>query len=445
MPSPDHRAECSGRSGSVPGAAGPYTGNGQRGRLDVTCEMSHVSPNSRAIRHLLSMFMVSLILALGVSAPALAAPGSIQTPGRSTAIEPPEVTAQGIFSFDIASGITLYEKNPDERLQIGSTVKVATALVVLKHGDPADEVLIEESDTVDITVYSNMQLQAGDTLTVGTLLYGLLIPSGNDGANALARHVGLGLCGCDDATDASEAFIQAMNDYAAELGLENTRFANPSGIDAEGTYSSARDIATLFGELMKNERLANIVAESAYQFLSVGPNPRTYSEDTTNDLLGQLGVIGGKTGSTEDAGGCVVLARQVNGDANTVITAVLGADLEYQDSVIVDGSDQRWDDARDIFGAMDEQFSWVTPGADNTFPGLTEEMAVWQVQFNDPPTVPYPSSGVTAAYQLVLGEPVDADAEGGAVRLYYDQVQVGNIPVYAATAQSATDAGESGQ
>ncbi len=391
------------------------------------------------------MLLILLAFALGIAAPALGAPGSIEMAGRSTAIAPPEVTAQGIFSFDAASGITLYEKNPDERMQIGSTVKVATALVVLKHGDPADEVLIEEADTVDITVYSNMQLQAGDTLTVGTLLYGLLIPSGNDGANALARHVGLGLCGCDDATAANEAFIGAMNDYAAELGLENTRFANPSGIDAEGTYSSARDIATLFGELMKNERLAGIVAESAYQFTSAGSNPRTYSEDSTNQLLGQLGVIGGKTGSTEDAGGCVVLARQVNGDANTVITAVLGADLEYQDSVIVDGSDQRWADARAIFGAMDEQFSWVTPGAENTFPGLAEEMAVWQVQFNDPPTIPYPSSGVAAAYQLVLGEPAEAAAEGGSVRLYYDEVQVGNIPVYAVTAQSASIPGESGQ
>ncbi len=407
--------------------------------------MVHVSSCTRSTRYSLSLALVFLAMALGVATPALAAPGSNEALGRSTAIAPPEVTAQGIFSFDTASGITLYEKNPDERMQIGSMVKVATALVVMKHGDPADEAPIEESDTVDITVYSNMQLQAGDTLTVGTLLYGLLIPSGNDAANALARHVGSGLCGCDDADDARAAFVQAMNDYGAELGLENTRFTNASGIDAENTYSSARDIAILFGELMKNERLAGIVAEPAYQFTSAGPNSRTYSEDTTNALLGQLDVVGGKTGSTEDAGGCVVLARQVNGDANTVITAVLGADLEYQDSVIVDGSDQRWNDARAIFGAMDEQFSWVAPGAENTFPGLAEEMAVWQVQFNDPPTIPYPSTGVAAAYQLVLGEPADAAAAAGSVRLYYDQVQVGNIPVYAASAQAASNTGESGQ
>lgn len=389
--------------------------------------------------------IAALTIAAATVLSTVGAPGSIEAMVPSVAIASPDVTAQSVFSFDMASGITLYEKNPDDRMQIGSTVKVATALVVMQHGDPADEVLIDESDTVDITVYSNMQLQAGDTLTVGTLLYGLLIPSGNDGAMALARHVGLDLCECDDANDARGAFVQTMNDYAAELGLENSRFTNASGIDAENTYSSARDIAILFRELMRNERLAGIVAEPAYQFTSAGSERRTYSSDTTNDLLGQLGVTGGKTGSTEEAGGCVVLARQVNGGSNTVITAVLGADLAYQDSVIVEGSDERWNDARTIFGAMDEQFAWVTPGAEGTFPGLAEEMAVWQVQFNDPPTIPYPSTGATASYQLVLrGEP-EADAEGGAVRLYYDQEQVGSVPVYYTTAQSASIAGESGR
>lgn len=393
--------------------------------------------------------MLALIAAftmlLALLMPAAGAPGSYGDPAPSTSIASPDVTAQSVFSFDLASGITLYENNPDERMQIGSTVKVATALVVMQHGDPADQVLIDESDTVDITVYSNMQLQAGDTLTVSTLLYGLLIPSGSDGAMALARHVGLDLCGCNDVDEARDAFYEVMNDYAADIGLQNSRFTNASGIDAVNAYSTARDIAILFGELMKNERLAGIVAEPAYSFDSVGATPRNYQSQTTNQLLGQLGVIGGKTGSTEAAGGCVVLARQVNGDSNTVITAVLGADLEYRDSMIVEGSDERWNDARAIFSGMDEQFAWVTPGAEGTFPGLAEEMAVWQVQFNDPPTIPYPASGVTPAYQLVLRSAPEADAEGGAVRLYYDQEQVGSVPVYYTTAQSASIAGDPGR
>jgi D-alanyl-D-alanine carboxypeptidase (penicillin-binding protein 5/6) len=366
-------------------------------------------------RNALPLMLVALLIAVAaIPGPAMAA------------VSPPDVTAKGVYSYDMESGIVLYAENENEQMQIGSTVKIATALVVMEHGDPADEVLIEQDDTVDITVYSNMQLQAGDTLTVGTLLYGLLLPSGNDGALALARHVGLQMCECEDRNQAMDAFIGAMNDYAANLGLVDTRFTNPSGIDSENTYSTAHDIAILFGELMKNERLASIISEPAYSFYSVGPEARNYQSQNTNQLLGQLGVVGGKTGTTGEAGACVVLAREVNEGNNTVITAVLGSDVEYNDQeMIVEGSDQRWNDARAIFSAMDEQFAWVVPGAEGTFPGLAEEMQVWQVQFTDPPTIPYPTSGATAAYQLVLAEAGGA----GNVRLYYDEKQVGTVEV----------------
>lgn len=407
-----------------------------------TCEMPYVHRFPTLFRHALAA-VVAFALFFAALAPIIAAPGAGIDPGAaSSAIPAPDVTARGVFSYDLSTGITLYESNPDERMQIGSTVKVATALVVLQHGDPADQVLIDEADTVDISVFSNMQLVAGDTLTVGTLLYGLLLPSGNDGALALARHVGSQLCNCDDRNEALGAFVDAMNDYAADLGLENTRFTNPSGIDSENTYSSARDISILFGDLMRNERLARIVAEPAYSFFSVGAENRNYQEDNTNQLLGQLGVIGGKTGTTAEAGACVVLARQVNGGANLVITTVLGSDVAYEDGAIVEGSDLRWDDARTIFGAMDDQFAWVTPGAEGTFPGLAEEMAVWQVQFNDPPSIPYPSSGTTASYQLILG--ADGDG-GGSVRLYYDEQQVGDIPVVFTTAGSSSTRDGAGQ
>jgi D-alanyl-D-alanine carboxypeptidase len=373
----------------------------------------------------LTALPIALVVLIVLGWPVGAAPADTTTTPAATFVEPPEVSAQGVYAYDLATGIVLYEKNADERMQVGSTVKVATALVVFANSETSEQVLIQEEDTVDITVYSNMQLQAGDTLTVGTLLYGLLIPSGNDGALALARHVGAKMCGCEDRDEAVSTFVQAMNDYVAELGLENTRFAHPAGIDSDNAYSTAHDIAILFGELMKNDYLAGIVAEPAYQFVSAGAERRTYQEDTTNQLLGQVGVVGGKTGTTEAAGGCVVLARQVNGGSNTVITAVLGSDVQYDaNSIIVAGSDRRWDDARAVFGAMDEQYAWVVPGSEGTFPGLIEEMAVWQVQFANAPTIPYPRSGVETAYQLVLG-----DGQNGTVRLFYDQAQVGSVPV----------------
>lgn len=387
----------------------------------------------------LSALLAVLIVCLIGAAPVASAPSFTDRTVPSRAVDPPAVSAQGVFSFDLATGVILYEKNSTERMQVGSTVKIATALVVMKYGNLEDEVPIIEWDEVDITQYSNMQLVAGDTLTVTTLLYGLLLPSGNDGANALARHVGSQISGSDDPATATTAFVQAMNDLAAELGLENTRFANPVGLDDDDSYSSAQDIAILFGELMKDPKLAAIVREPAYSFNSVGAQPRQYQSETTNQLLGQRGVIGGKTGTTSVAGGCVVLAREVNNGASTVITAVLGSDVTYDAEGKV-SQDARWDDAAAILDDMDARFTWVVPGADGTFPGLAEEMAVWGVEFRDPLPVPVPSgaSGGDAemAYQLVLGPPVAAGEQCGTVRLLVGGSTVGAVPIYQGGAQA---------
>ncbi len=227
------------------------------------------------------------------------------------------------------TGIKLFAKNENERMPIGSTVKIVTALVTMKYAELDQQVTIVKDDLVDNATESNMNLQVGDTLTVSQLLYGLLIPSGSDGANALARHVGKIITGSDDPIAQYDAFVGAMNSYVADLGLENSRFTNPHGLDAPNSYSSARDIAVLGSLLMKDDFLAGIVKEPGYSFVSVGPEARQYQGAPTNHLLGQSGVVGIKTGSTEEAGGCVVLARQVNSGGSLVITAVLNADLAY--------------------------------------------------------------------------------------------------------------------
>lgn len=385
---------------------------------------------------LIATVLITLLVSLSSAGVVTAAPSATGDARHARAIDPPSVSARAVFAFDLASGVVLYEKNPKERMQVGSTVKIATALAVIKHGNLADEVPIVESDLVDIETYSNMQLTAGDTLTVGTLLYGLLVPSGNDGADALARHVGSQISGSDDLDTATGAFVQAMNDLAAELGLKNTRFANPSGIDQPNSYSSAQDIAILFGELMKDPKLAAIVAEPAYSFYSVGSQPRQYQGQTTNQLLGKQGVIGGKTGTTAAAGGGVVLARQMNDGSNTVITAVIGADVTYDDANNV-VEDVRWDDAGEILADMDARFAWVVPGAEGTFPGLAEEMTAWQVQFKEPPIVPVSTGENTpTTYQLVLGPKGEAGELCGSVQLLVEGSAVGSIPVYQMGAQA---------
>jgi D-alanyl-D-alanine carboxypeptidase (penicillin-binding protein 5/6) len=263
------------------------------------------------------------------------------------------VTARAVYAYDLNAKTQLYELNSIERMPVGSIVKVATALVTLEHVGLDETVLIDETDLVDPGVYSNMALIAGDTLTVEQLLQGLLIPSGGDAALALARYVGEELSGSDDPDVARAAFVDAMNEYAASLGLENTHFSNPDGDNADDNYSSAEDVAWLGAELMQNDELAAIVAMPSYSFESVGGT--LYEKATTNELLGVDGIIGIKTGSTGEAGGCVVLAQET-ASGELVILTILGSDLAYDDlNRIV--TDARWDDARQVLQDIDTEVS----------------------------------------------------------------------------------------
>ena len=351
----------------------------------------------------------------------------------ATSIAPTGLTAQSVYSFDSTANVLLYSLEPDKRLAIGSLVKVTTALVVVNTiTDLNEQVLIDASDTVDITQESNMQLVAGDTLTVSLLLYGLLIPSGNDGANALARYVGSKISGSDDPAVARAAFVDRMNSFVKEQGLVDSQFQTPNGLDARDQFSTAHDVAKLFGLLMQNEKLRSIVSEAAYQGTSSGPEKRPYTSPTTNKLLGQFGVIGGKTGTTEEAGSCVVLAREVEG-GNVVIISVVGANIEYTpEGMQVEESDTRWDDASAVIAQMDETITWIAPPDETAFPGLEDEMNVWQVETKEQAAVPLRVGDDKSLYQLVLGAPVSAGEAAGKVDLFYGEIQLGSFPVYQA-------------
>jgi D-alanyl-D-alanine carboxypeptidase (penicillin-binding protein 5/6) len=260
------------------------------------------------------------------------------------------ITAPTWVVISAESGERIAGDGIDTEVAIASTVKIVTALVVLEHADLDDEVTIEQRDLVDPMVHSNMMLMPGDTLTIEQLLQGLLISSGSDAGNALARYVGTLVGGDVDADSAVAVFVEAMNAYAEDLGLEHTQFANPSGDDDPESYSSAGDMATLGAKLMENEALAEMVGMAEYTFVSPGQG-NTYTGFTTNQLLGEDGITGIKTGSTGDAGGCVILARETaNGEVQ--IIAILGADLEYTENIIT--LDTRWNDARAIIASIDE-------------------------------------------------------------------------------------------
>ncbi len=374
----------------------------------------------RLWRWILTLGLLTTLL-LSVSSPAL--PASAQN-----AVQAPGVSADGVYAFDLGTGIELFATNEHERMQVGSMVKVVTALVAVEYADLDQQVTIVEGDLVDTAVFSNMQLQAGDTLTISQLLYGLLIPSGGDSAKALSRHVGGIISGSDDPIAQLDAFVNEMNQFVAEVGLENTRFTNPDGADAPNNFSSAYDMAILSGMLMNTDFLANVVGEPGYSFVSEGPESRQYQEDSTNQLLGQSGVIGIKTGSTGDAGGCVVLARQVNSGNSTVITSVIGADLTYDGNMI--DVDQRWDDALQLFAFMDANFAWVQLNDGATFSTLPTELAVWNVALAENVTIPVSTNGdVVTRYQIAL----DPDG-GGRMDLYFNDDLVGSVPLQTITA-----------
>ena len=148
--------------------------------------------------------------------------------------------------MDVDSGRVLYEQNADARMLIASTTKILTALVAIEEGNLSDTVTV--SRQAALTEGSAMYLQEGEQLTLETLLYGLMLCSGNDAAVAIAEHVG----------GSQEKFVSMMNRRAKELGMENSSFANPNGLDDEDHYSTARDMARLACAAAGNETLMRI-------------------------------------------------------------------------------------------------------------------------------------------------------------------------------------------
>ncbi len=219
-----------------------------------------------------------------------------------------EVSAEAAVVMDADSGRLLYAQNPDKRLANASTTKIMTALLTLEQPDQ-DRYFTVDSDAIQVEG-TTMGLQPGDSVTLHQLAAGMLLPSGNDAANAAAVEI----------AGSEGAFVRLMNQRAAELGLENTQYRNPSGLDAEGHYSSARDLATLAAHALENEDFADIVSKQEIR-MAFGNPPYNRSLYTTNKLLERYPyAIGVKTGYTDDAGLCLVTAAEKDGTRLIIVT-----------------------------------------------------------------------------------------------------------------------------
>ena len=212
------------------------------------------------------------------------------------------VSAQRAILMDAATGRVIYEKCADEQSLIASTTKMMTALVVCQQCNVLDRVRIPK-EAVGIEG-SSMYLREGEILTVQELLYGLMLQSGNDAAVALAIYCG----------GTVEGFAELMNDKARALGLEDTHFVNPNGLDAPGHYSTARDLARLAAYAMTNPIFAQTVSTKSVR---IGDRYLT----NHNKLLWQVeGAEGVKTGYTKAAGRILVSSASRNGRRLVCVT-----------------------------------------------------------------------------------------------------------------------------
>ncbi|MCA9193422.1 MAG: serine hydrolase [Planctomycetales bacterium] len=276
---------------------------------------------------------------------AIAEPSVVNAESWPTAIadtphRPPLVSATSWAAVDAKTGAWLGGEAADMSRPIASTTKIMTAWLVLKlaAGDPS---VLHQRVTFSwkaaSTEGSSARLSMGESVTTDELLYGLLLPSGNDAAVALAEHFGpqLSLEEVTDKASGEEHFVAMMNAEARRLGLDSTHFANPHGLPDPAALSSARDLSRLATLAMRDENFRRYVSTPKYGCQVLGPdgNTRNHRWDTTNQLLGIDGYIGIKTGTTRAAGACLVASGQFeNRECIVVVLGCSDSDARYRDA-----------------------------------------------------------------------------------------------------------------
>lgn len=270
---------------------------------------------------------LAVLLALTLVSPALAKPMAYPAPVEEGLPKPgpPMVTAAAWILYDESTDAVLASLQPDERRAIASTTKIMTGLLAVERGDLDD--LVTVSQRAADTGEREIGLVPGEEVTLGALVKAALIHSGNDAATAIAEHIG----------GSVEGFVELMNQRARELGMRNTNFVNPHGLDAPGHYSSARDMLTLAREAMKHQEFRDVVRSRIVVF-PAAPDGTTRIGTATNLLLGEYeGASGIKTGFTFQA--LLTFVASAEREGRRLYAVVLGSD----------GTRAHLDDARRLF------------------------------------------------------------------------------------------------
>lgn len=230
-------------------------------------------------------------------------------PVRAEGASNVSLSAHGAILMDVDTGEVLYEKNADEQMRIASTTKILTALVALEEASPCEVITVTQDHMVE---GSSMYLKVGEQRTVQELLYGLMLSSGNDAALALTE-----CCGGE------ALFVEKMNALAQRIGMVDSSFKNPNGLDEEGHYSTARDMARLAAYAADDPTFVRLCSTK-----SAAIEGRSMSNH--NKLLSRIdGCIGMKTGYTKAAGRTLVSC--VERDGRRLVAVTLKAPDDWSD------------------------------------------------------------------------------------------------------------------
>lgn len=352
---------------------------------------------------------------------------------------PPELQAQSAYLKDRTTGTVLLNINSGDRRYPASTTKVMTALLVLENAKLDDTVTIAEEDFAALDENSmTAGLEVGETLTVQDMLACLLLPSANECAYALARHV----------SGSVDSFVELMNARAKELGCKNTNFVNPCGLHDDNHYTTAYDLSLIFDAALQLPDFVEIAGSTTWELPATNMQEARTIESTdeltnANGPVYVEGVQAAKTGYTEAAGRCLVAAA-AQGDMN-LMGVVLGApNTDSGSGVTANFVDmytmfmwgfEAWQSGAVISEGADLGTAPVAQSSDGDEVGLVALEA-----FNA--TVPIDTKTsdltITPTWKEELTAPISATQELGTVTVSLDGQELGTVKVSAATTMRAS-------
>ncbi len=329
---------------------------------------------------------------------------SMQVPVAAGEGGGPEITAQSAIIIEASTGRVIWEKNADARMYPASMTKMMTGILALEQMNLRSQIVM--SSAAAYTESSPLGVLPGETIRTDELLNGMMLESDNGAAVALAESMAGNVT----------AFANIMNGKAAELGMNDTHFANPNGLTASGHYSTAKDMAKLARYAMQNQDFREIVKQEQRTIYWTSPGNKTFKAHNTNKLLGKYeGMTGIKTGWTEAAGGCLAAGARRHGvELIVVLMKTPTPDDRFKDAEkLLDYGFSRVKMSKALSKERARHRVWVTngqqataqlyPARDIEYPLINgEDKSKYSLAYDVPKVVAAPLKAGTPVGQIVV-------------------------------------------